>query len=134
MPTSTCAFTDNGDGHDRLTYDADAVVGGMIGGVGQRMLSRCRKRMAGEFFGDVDGVLTGAHGGGPRCRRSRAAPLGVAEAQPACSPPRPKAGRAGRSEDFVKGVVVGAALVLSGVVLGGPLGRRREPWRSPAAR
>ena len=34
----TCGgFTDTGDG-PRLTYDADAIVGGMIGGVGQRML------------------------------------------------------------------------------------------------
>ena len=39
--------------------DADAVVGGMLGGVGQRMLTSVSKRMAAEFFGAVDAVLTG---------------------------------------------------------------------------
>ncbi len=37
-----------------LSYDADAVVGGMIGGVGQRMLTGVSKRMADEFFRNVD--------------------------------------------------------------------------------
>jgi uncharacterized protein len=43
-----------------LRYDADAVVGGMVGGVGQRMLTGVAKKTAGEFFKAVDGVLTGA--------------------------------------------------------------------------
>jgi uncharacterized protein len=43
----------------RLTYEADADVGGMVGGVGQRMLTGVSKKMAGEFFGKVDAVLTG---------------------------------------------------------------------------
>ena len=42
-----------------VTYDADAVVGGMIGGVGQRMLVGVSKRMAAEFFGNVESALTG---------------------------------------------------------------------------
>lgn len=46
-------------GSTRLEYDADAVVGGMIGGVGQRMLTSVAKRTAGEFFSAVDDVLTG---------------------------------------------------------------------------
>ena len=46
-----------------LSYDADAVVGGMIGGVGQRMLTGVSKRMADEFFRNVDAViLAGAAG------------------------------------------------------------------------
>ncbi|MEP6697452.1 MAG: carbon monoxide dehydrogenase subunit G [Pseudonocardiales bacterium] len=40
-----------------LTYDADAVVGGTVGGVGQRMLSGVARRTAGEFFRAVDDVL-----------------------------------------------------------------------------
>lgn len=49
------------DGEDtRLTYDADAVVGGPVGGVGQRVLSGVAKKTAGEFFRAVDDVLTGA--------------------------------------------------------------------------
>jgi uncharacterized protein len=42
-----------------LAYDADAVVGGMIGGVGQRLLASVAKRTAGEFFTAVDQVLAG---------------------------------------------------------------------------
>lgn len=42
----------------RLDYDADATVGGMIGGVGQRMLVTVAKKTAGEFFTDVNRLLT----------------------------------------------------------------------------
>src|SRR5688500_7425529 len=52
-------FSDNGDGTTTLTYDADTVVGGMIGGVGQRMLTSVSRRMAAEFFGAVEQVITG---------------------------------------------------------------------------
>jgi uncharacterized protein len=38
-------------------YDAEAVVGGMIGGVGQRMLTGVARRTAGEFFGAVEREL-----------------------------------------------------------------------------
>src|SRR6478735_8632182 len=44
-------------GGTSVTYDADATVGGMIGGVGQRMLVGVSKRMAAEFFDNVDAVL-----------------------------------------------------------------------------
>lgn len=44
----------------RLDYAADATVGGMIGGVGQRMLTTVAKRTADEFFADVDRLLTAA--------------------------------------------------------------------------
>ena len=47
------------DGTTLLSYDADAVVGGMIGGVGQRLLSSVAERTAGEFFTAVDEVLAG---------------------------------------------------------------------------
>ncbi|MDR8414898.1 carbon monoxide dehydrogenase subunit G, partial [Nonomuraea sp. 3-1Str] len=47
------------DGGTRVDYDADAVVGGMIGGVGQRMLGSVARRTAGEFFSAVDQVLRG---------------------------------------------------------------------------
>lgn len=52
-------LTEVEDGNTRLDYDADAVVGGMIGGVGQRMLTSAAKRTAAEFFTAVDDVLTG---------------------------------------------------------------------------
>src|SRR5690348_7125834 len=52
------SLTDAGDGSTRLTYDADAVIGGVVAGVGQRMLVGVAKKMAGEFFSAVDDVLT----------------------------------------------------------------------------
>lgn len=48
------------DGGTRIDYDADAVVGGMIGGVGQRMLGSVAKRTAGEFFAAVETQLVAA--------------------------------------------------------------------------
>ncbi|GIH76728.1 hypothetical protein Plo01_31570 [Planobispora longispora] len=45
------------DGGTRIDYDAEAVVGGMIGGVGQRMLTTVAKRTAGEFFSAVENHL-----------------------------------------------------------------------------
>ncbi|MBE3009845.1 carbon monoxide dehydrogenase subunit G [Microbispora sp. NEAU-D428] len=41
-------------GGTRIDYDAEAVVGGMIGGVGQRMLASVAKKTAGEFFSAVE--------------------------------------------------------------------------------
>ncbi|GII83415.1 carbon monoxide dehydrogenase subunit G [Sphaerisporangium siamense] len=41
-------------GATRVDYDAEAVVGGMIGGVGQRVLGSVAKKTAGEFFTAVD--------------------------------------------------------------------------------
>ncbi|QYC43498.1 Carbon monoxide dehydrogenase subunit G (CoxG) [Nonomuraea coxensis DSM 45129] len=43
-----------GAGGTRVDYDAEAVIGGMIGGVGQRMLGSVAKRTAGEFFSAVE--------------------------------------------------------------------------------
>ncbi|MFG1920614.1 carbon monoxide dehydrogenase subunit G [Cryptosporangium sp. NPDC048952] len=40
-----------------LSYAADAVVGGAVGGVGQRVLSGVAKKTAGEFFAAVDSLL-----------------------------------------------------------------------------
>ncbi|GAA2167483.1 SRPBCC family protein [Actinomadura napierensis] len=48
----------DGGGSTRVDYAADAVVGGMIGGVGQRMLGGVAKRTAGEFFAAVERDLT----------------------------------------------------------------------------
>lgn len=48
------------DGGTRVDYDADAVIGGMIGGVGQRMLGSVARRTAGEFFAAVEDHLRAA--------------------------------------------------------------------------
>ncbi len=61
-------------GGTSVTYDADATVGGVIGGVGQRMLVGVSKRMAAEFFDNV--YLGACRRLAPRCpaRRGRAEP------------------------------------------------------------
>lgn len=111
-------FTDGGDGTTTVTYDADAVVGGMVGGVGQRMLTSVSRRMAGEFFGNVDQVLTGTEAATvPAATGTPAAGVFVAPA---------KAGLIGSQDDFLKGIAVGAGLVLLGVIAGSVLGRRRR--------
>jgi carbon monoxide dehydrogenase subunit G len=46
----------SGEGTE-LTYSADAVVGGAVAGVGQRMITGVAKRMAGQFFSAVDKEL-----------------------------------------------------------------------------
>jgi carbon monoxide dehydrogenase subunit G len=57
--TVAVRLTDAGDGTTRLDYDADAVVGGMVGGVGQRVLTSVARKTAGLFFAAIDDVLTG---------------------------------------------------------------------------
>lgn len=122
-------FADNGDGTTTISYEADAVVGGMIGGVGQRMLTSVSRRMAGEFFGNVDKVLSGA---APAAAAAPGASAATPAAEPGAAPATgavftaPAAsGAAGSTDDFVKGVAVGAGLVVLGVVVGGLFGRRR---------
>lgn len=124
--TVNVRFTPEGSS-TRISYDADAVVGGMIGGVGQRMLTSVSRRMAGEFFGNVDGVLAG----GP-VAATVSAPAGATVEPGAPAPagavftaPAKASSPVGSQQDFLTGVAVGAGLVLLGAVVGGLLGRRR---------
>ncbi len=119
--TVDVGFTDNADGTTTVAYDADAIVGGMVGGVGQRMLTSVSRRMAGEFFGNVDGVLTGA---APAAATAAPAGGSVPESAPGVFV-APARASSGPGDDFLKGVLVGAGLVLAGVVVGGLFGRRR---------
>ena len=111
-------FATTGDGGTRVSYDADAVVGGMVGGVGQRMLGSVSKRMAEEFFGNVASALGGAGGGSVPPR----APAQSLVGQVFTAPVRP----ADSQQEFVKGIAVGAGLVLLGVLAGALFGRRRR--------
>lgn len=110
-----------------LSYDAEAVVGGPVGGVGQRVLSGVAKKTAGEFFKAVDDVLAG--------RVPEAIPVAVPAAVPTVVPgpaeaptvfraPAPAA--AGLTADrFVQGAVFGATVALLGALVGGLVARRR---------
>ena len=117
--TVNVGFASAEDGTTRVTWDADAVVGGMIGGVGQRMLTSVSKRMAGEFFGNVDKALSGTLAAAPVSSSPDAAPVA---GQVFTAPP--SSGVASQA-DFVKGIAVGAGLVRLGVVAGALFGRRR---------
>lgn len=117
------SFADAGDGTTRVTYDADAVVGGMVGGVGQRMLTSVSRRMAGEFFDNVDAVLTGV---APATAPPAVAPgptgeVGTVAGQVFTAPAAPVSPQT----DFLRGVAVGAGLVLAGVLAGAVAARRR---------
>ena len=121
--TVNVRFTPEGSS-TKVSYDADAVVGGMIGGVGQRMLTSVSRRMAGEFFGNVDAAIKA----GPAVPAA-AEPAGTEQAQPAAVGQvftAPAASAAvGSRQEFLTGVAVGAGLVVLGVVVGGIFGRRR---------
>jgi carbon monoxide dehydrogenase subunit G len=134
--TVAVRFAGHGE-QTELSYDADAVVGGMIGGVGQRMLTSVSRRMAAEFFGNVEQVIAGGipAAAPAAAAQTGAAPAAVAPASGApgvpgevavfTAPPRPSRLPTGDNSTFLAGVAVGAGLVLAGVVVGGILGRRR---------
>ncbi|WP_034271245.1 SRPBCC family protein [Haloechinothrix halophila] len=120
-------FTDNGDGTTGLRYGADAIVGGMIGGVGQRMLASVSKRMAGEFFVAVNNVLTGHETavppGGTTGGATSEQPVPATSGQVFTAPA--KTGDGAHDDAFLKGVALGGGLVALGVLLGALAGRRR---------
>ena len=124
----TLAPSDTGT---QLTYSADAVVGGAVAGVGQRMIAGVAKKMAGQFFAAVDKELVA-----PNVVAS-VAPVSVADngsAEPSAAAPVPvsyapaPAAVGGWIPTEAKPLLVGAAggglLTLLGVWIGYLLGRR----------
>lgn len=110
-----------------LTYSADAVVGGAVAGVGQRMMTGVAKRMAGQFFKAIDDELTGR-----AVVPIGAAPSAVAAAAPAAGveAPRVFAGKAAAApvadvRTLALGAAGGALLTLVSILIGYRLGRRR---------
>ena len=116
-------------GGTELSYDADASVGGAIGGVGQRMLAGVTKKMAGQFFTALDRDIAG--GGAP----VDAATPGSAPATTSATGAPVYAGRTANATatanlgldsgaGFAVGVLVGGILALAGVALGARIARR----------
>ncbi|WP_067462953.1 SRPBCC family protein [Actinomadura macra] len=118
----------DGGGSTRVDYDADAVVGGMVGGVGQRMLGSVAKRTAAEFFAAVEHDLT-----------APVSPAAPAPPGPPAAPSVPSAGAVytGRAAAPSGGPVppvwpmaaafaTGGLVALVGVAVGYLLGRRRS--------
>ena len=122
------------DGGTSLSYDADAVVGGTIGGVGQRMLTGVSKKMADEFFGNIDSLLAGLPTAAAQAAPAAAAGAAAAAPTPV-GPSAPTRGQVftaparaagGAQPGFVTGVVLGAASALAGVLVGAWVAGRRR--------
>jgi uncharacterized protein len=145
---------DDADGGGTLlSYAADAVVGGPVGGVGQRVLAGVAKKTAGEFFKAVDAALAEpaalngapvpvpgqagsppaeAADGAPTVDEVREAVLSGTAAAPQTVFTRPGRAEGGSGRQVhvdirnqLPGVLVGAAIALLGVWIGARLGRRR---------
>jgi carbon monoxide dehydrogenase subunit G len=126
-----------------LTYDADASVGGPIGGVGQRMLAGVAKKMAGQFFSAVDADLAGGPSSAAEASAPAGAPAGPSPSRVMGSKESSAAARtsgtgavyAGRpaasgaptrrapSREFALGALAGGAIAIVGVVVGWAIGR-----------
>jgi carbon monoxide dehydrogenase subunit G len=111
-------------GSTRVSYDADAIVGGMIGGVGQRMLTSVSRRMAAEFFGNVEKAIAGGPAEAattePGLVTGASAPSSTNGGRQVFTAPAKPSSLAGpgSQQDFLLGVAVGAGLVALGVLLG----------------
>ncbi|WP_426566910.1 SRPBCC family protein [Angustibacter sp. McL0619] len=126
---ATCrvTLTEEANGTTRLDYDADAVVGGVVGGVGQRMLTGVSKKMAGQFFGNVDDVLTGrrpAVVAAEPVATGAVAATGSPGAPPSAVTVAPQQVAASRTSPLAA-ALVGAAIALAGVLLGWAIARGR---------
>lgn len=126
--TVAVTLTDLADGTTRVEYDADAMVGGMVGGVGQRVLAGVAKRTAGMFFAAIDDVLTGARQvdtTAPAATPAAAsAPPAIGAALPASGPVGPVVARPA-SPSLLGAAVFGAMSMLVGVLVGARIARRR---------
>jgi carbon monoxide dehydrogenase subunit G len=108
----------------RLEYDADAVVGGVVGGVGQRMLTGVAKKMAGQFFGNVDDVLCGRRAAGV-VEGGAPAPTTAADTAQAAVVPAARGPVRADARNPLAAAAVGAVIALAGVLVGWAVGRRR---------
>lgn len=116
------------DGSTRIDYDADAMVGGMVGGVGQRVLSGVAKKTARLFFAAIDDALAGARQVPAAVPRAVIEPVQVVSQAPeprAPEPPAPELQTPGRLA-LVGAAAFGAISMLVGVLVGAWIGRRRD--------
>lgn len=121
-------------GGTELSYDADASVGGAIGGVGQRMLAGVTKKMAGQFFTALDRDIAGLPPvGGELAGVGAGTAAGAAPASGAVYPGRAATANGTLNLDngagFALGVLVGGLLALAGVALGARIGRGSHALR-----
>jgi carbon monoxide dehydrogenase subunit G len=118
------------DGTTLVSYDADATIGGVIGGVGQRMITSVARRTAADFFAAVDRELAGQSVPEERVPAAAVLDSGLEEANlpapPAPAPavwtvPGPDAATLlarQRVRDLMIGAAFGAVVALLGVLIG----------------
>ena len=116
------------DGGTRVDYDADATVGGMIGGVGQRMLASVGKKTAGEFFSAVEQTLVRPVAAPAVPAPAVAAAPGTAPAAPAVYAGAVPATASVRSSSdawaMTSAFGAGGLVALAGVAVGWAIARR----------
>lgn len=137
--TVAVRLTDNGDGSTTIDYDADAIVGGMVGGVGQRVLGGVAKKTAGLFFAAIDDVLTGRKPAGKPATAISTPGGEASQAIGQADSPKP-AGAAGPATvpsgriplaasapglPMLGAALFGAVSMAVGVLIGARVGRRR---------
>jgi hypothetical protein len=129
--TVTIELAPSEDSSTVLTYSADAVVGGPVAGVGQRMITGVAKRLAAQFFTAIDSELTGAVV--PIEAAPLAAAVGRMDDQTPAAAPKPQvftgradvpAGTSGDLRTLALGATGGSLLTLIGVLVGYRLGRK----------
>jgi len=115
------------EGTTRVDYDADAVVGGMVGGVGQRVLAGVAKKTAGLFFTAIDDVLNGTKVVAPAPAAVAPVPAGGGAAPLPPPPPEPVPVRAARPGglSLIGAAAFGAISMLIGVLVGARIARKR---------
>ncbi|WP_030923529.1 SRPBCC family protein [Streptosporangium amethystogenes] len=119
------------EGGTRIDYDAEAVIGGMIGGVGQRMLGSVARKTAGDFFSAVEShLVSGVSGEIPAATvptepTAPTAPGATVESGPAHVFERPvKQPRPGvPAWSLLAAFGMGAGIALGSAVIGWLLGR-----------
>lgn len=116
---------DDGEG-TVVHYDADAIVGGMIGGVGQRMLQGVARKTAGEFFGNIERELTGRPvmpadqvGEAVEAEPEGPSPAAAAPSRGTVFAGAPAGGPAGGDRtELLVAALLGAVIALVGVLIG----------------
>ena len=115
------------EGGTELTYSADAVVGGAVAGVGQRMIAGVAKRMAPQFFAAVAEELSAPNVVAEVAPVAADVPAGTSEAVAPvthASAPAPVGWVPTEARPLLVGAAGGGVLTLLGVWIGWLLGRR----------
>lgn len=115
-------------GGTAIAYEADALVGGPIGGVGQRMLAGVARKMAGQMFTSLDADISGVRPAVPQQSASDGLTAAATARHTGPSSGRTATANAtfamDRGTTFAVGALVGGVLALAGVVVGARVGRR----------